>query len=331
MKLNNLYITLVLLLFIGLVGCNDDSTGPEDTVQETEIILDYLENDLNFPYGGFVTTAENVRTTMLTSPNAQYLVDIRAADDFTTGYVDGSVQVNFTDLYDHIKGVNTAGYDQIVLICYSGQSAAYAAGLLRAAGYANVYSMKWGMSGWHEDLAGPWFNNISNARAVDFVQTPAPAKPDKGDLPEITTGLTDPVDIIDARVADLFAEGYSPAAINHNSLYQNLGGYRIINYWPTNLYENLGHIEGALNYPPAIEPWKSENDLLTLSTEIPNVIYCYTGQTSSYLSGYLRILGYDSRSLLYGGNGMIYDVMKNNNTPNTFIPEEEIKNYDYVQ
>ncbi len=331
MKLNNLYIVLVLLLFIGLVGCNDDATGPEDTVHETEIILDYLENDLNFPYGGFVTTAENVRTTLLSSPDAQYIVDIRAADDYSTGYIDGAVQVNFTDLYDHIKGVNTSGYDQIVLVCYSGQSAAYAAALLRAAGYANVFSMKWGMSAWHEDLAGPWLGNRSNARAMDFVKTPAPEKPEKGELPEISTGLTDPVDIIDARVADLFAAGYGPAIVNHNTLYQNLDGYRIINYWPPNLYENLGHIEGALNYPPATEPWKSENDLLTLSTEIPNVIYCYTGQTSSYLSGYLRILGYDNRSLLYGGNGMIYDVMKNNNTPNTFIPENEIKNYDYEQ
>ncbi len=331
MKLHKLYYLLVLVLFIGFIGCDDDSTGPDPVVNETEVILDYLENDLQFPYGGFVTTAEDVRTTLLSSPNAQYIVDIRAADDYNTGHIAGSVQINFTDLYDHIKGVSTGGYEKIVLVCYSGQSAAYAAALLRAAGYANVFSLKYGMSAWHEDLAGPWLNNRTNARATQFVKTPAPSKPVKGELPEITTGLTEAVDIIDARVAELFAAGYGPAAINHNTLYQNLNGYRIINYWPEDLYTNLGHIEGALNYPPVTNPWKSENDLLTLSTDIPNVIYCYTGQTSFYLSGYLKLLGYDSRSLLYGGNGMIYDVMRNNNTPNTFIPENDIKNYDYVK
>lgn len=331
MKLHKLYYLLVLVLFIGLIGCDDDSTGPDPVVNETEVILDYLENDLQFPYGGFVVEAENVRTTLLANPNAQYLVDIRAEEDYNTGYITGSVQVNFTDLYNHIKGINTGSYERIVLVCYSGQSAAYAAALLRAAGYANVFSLKYGMSSWHEDLAGPWLNNRSNARATQFVKTPAPPKPNKDDLPEITTGLTEAVDIIDARVAELFAAGYSPAIVNHNTLYQNLNGYRIINYWPENLYMNLGHIEGALNYPPATNPWKNENDLLTLSTDIPNVIYCYTGQTSSYLSGYLRILGFDSRSLLYGGNGMIYDVMRNTNTPNTFIPENDIKNYDYIK
>lgn len=330
MKLYKLYYLLILILFIGLIGCDDDSTGPDPVINETEVILEYLEDVLQFPYGGFVVEAENVRTVMLTSPNSQYLVDIRSAADFATGHIQGAVQVNFSDLYNHIKGANVAQYDRIVLICYSGQSAAYAAALLRAAGYANVFSLKYAMSAWHEDFATPWVNNRSNARATQFVKTPAPAKPPKGELPELNTGFTEPEDIIDARVAELFAAGYGPAAINHNTLYQNLNGHRIINYWPENLYNDLGHINGALNYPPPTNPWKLENDLLTLSTEIPNVIYCFTGQTSSYLSGYLRLLGYDSRSLLYGGNGMIYDVMRNANTPNTFIPENDIKNYDYV-
>jgi rhodanese-related sulfurtransferase len=330
-KLKSLLYLIILLFIVGLTGCDDDSTSPDPVVNETEVILNFLENELNFPYGNFVATAENIRTTLLASPNSQYIVDIRSAADFATGHINGAVQVNFTDLYNHITGVNTSSYERVVLVCYSGQSAAYAAALLRAAGYANVFSMKWGMSGWHEDFAGPWLNNRSNARATQFVNTPAPAKPPKGELPEITTGFSEAVDIIDARVAELFTAGYTPATINHSSLYQNLSGYRIINFWPNNLYLSLGHIEGALNYPPDTDPWKSENDLMTLSTEVPNVIYCYTGQTSSYLAGYLRLLGYDARSLLYGGNAMIFDVMRNSGTANTFIPEAEIKNYDYVQ
>jgi rhodanese-related sulfurtransferase len=85
-----------------------------------------------------------------------------------------------------------------------------------------------------------------------------------------------------------------------------------------------------VNYPPAEKPFKRDTHLLTLSTEIPNVLYCYTGQTSAYASGYLRLLGYDARSLLFGTNGMVYDLMLENNVNNTFMPEKEIMDYDYV-
>lgn len=332
MKKFNLLVILGLVFgFMFVTSCSkdDDKDDPAPEVNETEVIVDYLENDLGFPYGGFVIGAADVNAQLLTNPDAFYIVDLRSADDFNTGHIAGAVQVNFGDLYGHIKGINAADYEKIVLVCYSGQSAAYAVALLRAAGISNVQSMKWGMSSWHEDLAGPWLNNRSNERAALFVNTDAPAMPEKGELPTINTGKTEATEIIDARVAELFAAGYQAATVTHATLYGNLGGYRIINYWPTNLYTNLGHIEGAYNYPNGGEHWPLANDLLTLSTEMPNVIYCYTGQTSSYLSGYFRILGYNNLSLMYGGNGMIYDVMKDNETPNTFIPETEIYNYDY--
>ncbi len=329
-KFNYLVILGLVFGFLFVTSCKKDDDDPEPEINESEIVVNYLENELAFPYGGFVIGAPDVRATLLANPSAFYIVDIRSAADFATGHIEGAVQVNFSDLFTHIKGINAASYEKIILACYSGQSAAYAAALLRAAGIPNVQSMKWGMSSWHEDLATPWINNRSNARATQFVTTAAPEKPAKGELPDLNTGKTVATEIIDARVAELFAAGYSAATVNHTTLYQNLSGYRIFNYWPNDLYMSLGHIDGAYNYPPDPNPWKLASDLLTLSTEIPNVIYCYTGQTSSYLAGYLQILGYNSLSLLYGGNGMIWDVMNDAGTPNTFIPETEIKNYDYV-
>ncbi len=331
MKKFNLLVILGLVFgFMFVTSCSKDDDDDAPAINEAEIIVDYLENDLGFPYGGFVIGAADINAQLLTNPDAFYIVDLRSAEDFNNGHVKGAVQVGFGGLYDHIKGINTADYEKIVLTCYTGQSAAYAVALLRAAGIPNVQSMKWGMSAWHQDFAENWWlANLSNERAALFVNTDAPAMPEKGELPTINTGKTEATEIIDARVAELFTAGYPAATVTNATLYGNLGGYRIINYWPTALYTGLGHIEGAYNYPNGGEHWKLENDLLTLSTEIPNVIYCYTGQTSSYLSGYLRILGYNSLSLMYGGNAMIYDVMKDNDTPNTFIPETEIYNYDY--
>ena len=152
-------------------------------------------------------------------------------------------------------------------------------------------------------------------------------------MPKINTGKTKPEEILAARLEALFAEGFRPVMVGHccvfNAWYCD-GHYYVVNYWPTDLYEKIGHIPGAVNYPPAEQPFRSNTHLLTLSSEIPNIIYCYTGQTSAYTSGYLRLLGYDARSLLFGANSLIYDVMRDNKVPNTFIPETEIMNYDYV-
>ena len=41
------------------------------------------------------------------------------------------------------------------------------------------------------------------------------------------------------------------------------------------------------------------------------VTYCYTGQTSSIISAWLDVLGYKSRSLLFGANGIVHSKMVN--------------------
>ncbi len=330
-KLNYLAIISLIFGFLFITSCKKDEDEPKpDPINESEVAVKYLENEVNFPYGGFVVGATDVRNVQLANPNSQYLVDIRPAADFANGHIQGAVQVNFADLLTHIKGINVSSYDRIVVICFTGQTSAYAVSLLRAAGYPTAISLKWGMSSWNEQFAGPWLNNLSNARAAQFVKTPAPEKPAKGELPVIETGKTTGAEIVEARIEALFAAGYPPATITNTVLYGNLGGHQIINYWPNALYMNLGHIDGAYNYTPEPNPWKLDSDLLTLATDKPVVIYCFTGQTSSYLSAYLRILGYDSKSLMFGGNAMIWDVMNETNTANTFIAATEIKDYPFV-
>ncbi|HRY98386.1 MAG TPA: response regulator, partial [Bacteroidales bacterium] len=73
---------------------------------------------------------------------------------------------------------------------------------------------------------------------------------------------------------------------------------------------------------------RSQADLKTLPTDKPVVVYCYTGQTSAFMAAYLRLLGYDAKSLLFGGNGMIYDNMAAAGLT-TWKPDQ-IMGYDYV-
>ena len=236
-------------------------------------------------------------------------------------------------LVDHLKAMNPAAssYTNIVLVCYSGQTAAFAVGAVRAMGYSNVKSMKWGMSAWHTDFSASWVNNRSNARATEFVTGASPALNAAGDLPVLSTGLTTGAAIAESRVKSVLSTGFGAGSITHANLYLNLGGHYIINFWPQATYEGTGHINGALLYDPAVKPFLSTGLLKTLPTNKPVVLYCYTGQTSAYLSGYLRVLGYDARSLLFGANGMIFDKMLSNGVPNAFVPASEIMEYDYVK
>jgi rhodanese-related sulfurtransferase len=70
-------------------------------------------------------------------------------------------------------------------------------------------------------------------------------------------------------------------------------------------------------------------DLKTLPTDKPVVVYCYTGQTSAFMAAYLRLLGYDAKSLKFGTNGMIYDKMIDHGEM-TVWNDEQIMGYDYV-
>jgi rhodanese-related sulfurtransferase len=322
------------LLLAGGLACSDSATEPDPIpVNEAEVLVSYLEANAGYDIqGGFVIKATDVRTNVVTGAN-QYVVDIRAATDYAAGHIDGAVNVSFGELQNHLAGLSPAAssYDVIVIACYSGQTAAYATGVLRAAGFENVKSLKWGMSSWHEDFSGPWLGGRSNARASQFVTGASPAMNTAGDYPTLNTGFEDGASILEARVNTVLAAGFTPAKISNGDLFMDLDGHYIMNFWPPSLYENTGHIPGAIDYDPATTPFKSTTYLKTLPTDRPVVTYCYTGQTSAYITGYLRVLGYDAKTLLYGANGMIYDKMVADGVANAFDPGHDIMNYQYMQ
>jgi rhodanese-related sulfurtransferase len=57
------------------------------------------------------------------------------------------------------------------------------------------------------------------------------------------------------------------------------------------------------------------------------IIYCYTGQTSAHVAAYLRVLGYDAKSLVFGVNAMAHGTMPGT----TFQEDTEVHDYPLVQ
>ena len=325
----NPLLFIFLLLSVFIYSCEKDEKDP---VNEAEVLATYLESTESPLHKDYVSTdlpsiiaASEVKT--LNETNQVYIIDIRTATDFATGHIKNAHNVAMADILTHIKGVNLSSYTKVAIVCYTGQTAGFAAGLLRLMGYDKVFSMKWGMCAWHSDFAGKWNTAIAsgNAYQAQFTAT-ASNKNTAGSLPVLSTGKTTGQEILEARVNALLAEGFTPASVNSQTLFGNLTGYYIVNYWPAAQYADPGHINGAVQYTPK-ESLKLAADLKTLPTDKPVAVYCYTGQTSAFLAAYLRLLGYDAKSVLFGTNGMIYDKMVQKSM--TVFKSTEIMGYSY--
>lgn len=320
-----LWILNILILAILVTGCQK-----EEEIDESEVLAAYLESATS-PLGkDFVNSdlptimsAEELNTLNVT--NQVYIIDLRSAADFATGHIKNAHNVALADIVTHMGTVNEANYTKIAIVCYTGQTAGYAASLLRLLGHSKVFSLKWGMCSWHADFASRWNNAISNTYATQFVATNTD-KGANGAMPVLTTGKTTGQEILEARVSALLSEGFTPATVTAATVFGNPSGYYIVNYWPAAQYADPGHIPGAIQYTPK-ETLKLSADLKTLPTDKPIVVYCYTGQTSAFITAYLRLLGYDAKSLMFGANSMIYDIMVTKSM--TTWKATEIKGYTY--
>jgi rhodanese-related sulfurtransferase len=328
--INLLYLLIIASLVLVNPGCSeeDDPVAPP-SVNEAEVLVKYLEESgdfINSTSCPAMISASDVRTNQLAG-SSQFIVDIRAAADFALGHIEGAVNVPLKDIVTYYRTNNLSQYSKVVLVCYTGQTAGYASGMLRVLGYSNVFDLKYGMCSWHSDFAGSWKNTVANGNAFGSQFVTAPVnKNAAGNLPTISTGKTTGPEILEARVSALLgtADPFGDVKLSASSLFANLNGYYIVNYWSLDHY-NTGHIPGSIQYTPRAD-LKLNTYLKTLPIDKPVVIYCYTGQTSAHVAFYLKLLGYDAKTLLFGTNAMNYDNMPGSK----FNEASDVMNYPYV-
>ena len=95
--------------------------------------------------------------------------------------------------------------------------------------------------------------------------------------------------------------------------------YCINNYWASTDLEHYGHISSAYRIQPlSIAGGQLEN--LDAAKQV--VTYCWTGQTSSMITAWLTVVGYNATSLKFGANGMIYDDLESHkySAPSVDLP-----------
>jgi rhodanese-related sulfurtransferase len=314
-KLIQFSILLALLPVLMITSCKKDA--PE-TVNAYVTLKTYMvANSLDLPDLAKSWIIDPKSTAMggpidsVTSTMPGYHVfDIRPAADFAAGHIANAINVALKDVV-----TTAANYTDkpICVVCFTGQTAGQAVMALRLSGYANAVVLKWGMAGWNSNYKGPWVSNsgfetpANGNIAVDNANWVTTAPPSNGVFaePVWTSTSTDGATILKERVQAVLDAGFTTQAAA--DVLANPTSFQIVNYWPLADYTTLGHFAGAYDIPvislagdvvKAIDPSKQA------------LVYCYTGQTSSIATFWLNVLGYNTKSIGFGGNKLVYDSMK---------------------
>jgi rhodanese-related sulfurtransferase len=291
-------LVLAIVPMLTMMSCKEEATETE-----YEILTTYMaQNNLDLPdvLDGWVTSGGGLTVDANDFSVADYYIfDIRSADAYATGHIKDAVNVPLSGLLDAAEAAGKT--NKYLIVCYSGQTAARATGLLKMLGYT-AKSLKWGMSGWHEDFSGSWENNHGDFASTNWLTSGTPPAVKEFDNPSFATGEVDGEAILKARVQAVLSADW---AVNKTDVLDNPGNYFINNKWSLTSWDNFGHINGAYR----IDEDLNLDGLVNLDPSQTVVTYCYTGQTSSITTAWLDVLGFDGRSLLFGANGIVHSSM----------------------
>lgn len=299
---------------------------------EAEMLLKYLEetgdyvNGRNFPS---LIKASVVQEEL--SGNIK-IIDLRSPEAYAKGHIKGAVNIEFSKIPDYFTNtIKPFESDKIVMVCYAGQIASYATSLLRLTGYGNVYALRWGMSSWNKEFAdNSWLKSVSD-KFENQLDTTEYQRAGLSGFPLLNTGKSTGSEILADRSQRLFAAGYADAFISADTVFAHPGNFYTINYERKDKYD-AGHIPGAVRYKP--------NGTLGIVSEMesipsgkPVTVYCGTGHNSGFVTAYLRLFGYDAKTLMYGNNAFMHSKMIAGKTKLSWLPftEAEISNFPYVK
>ena len=301
---------LLLIPALVFTGCKDEDeptpvTPPVDSPYATMTAY-IIANDLDLPniLDGWIISAP-AEADLTTFLDGYTVLDIRGTDDYNSGHMNGAINSSLGTILDDAA----ASTKPVLVTCYTGQTAGHAVVALRLSGHPDAKVLKWGMSGWGSSTAGPWSGNSGDNgnNAIDNINwtTAAVATVKEFGNPTFTSTSTDPATILKERISYMLENGFK--GVTSTDVLANPGNYFINNYWPAADVDHYGHIAGAFRIQPMS---LATGDFKNLDPNETVVTYCWTGQTSSMITAYLTVLGYDAKSLKFGANNMIYSNLE---------------------
>ena len=298
-------IWIAILPLVLVISCKDNDPAPADDnfAQMTEYMA-ANGMDLGDVLTSWITPAP-AEADLQNFLDTYYIMDIRSADSYNAGHIEGAVNSSLGTIVADAANATKP----ILVVCYTGQSASHATVALRLSGHNDAKVLKWGMSGWRADLAGSWLGNtgdngniaIGNSNWV----TSSTADPQTFDAPTFTTTSTDPAEMLAERVEYMTSTGFQ--GIASADVLASPSDYFINNFWDQASVDKYGHIANAYRINPLTI---ANGEVKNLDPTKTIVTYCWTGQTSSMITAYLTVLGYNAKSLKFGANSMIYNDLE---------------------
>ena len=341
-KNNVLWFFFVILITQFAGGCiKDKVTAPfTATIENNAKLLFYLEEEGD-KINNILPPAMNVQE-VFNNLNSYLIIDVRENSDFLNGHIPGARNIGNDSLFNYIK-INHINYNKVVLVSASGQSAAYYSALLILAGFSNVYYMNFGIASWNLFFSSVWTDRLRIEPDSTIISYTFYQKNAYTSLPAIslTRAGESMEDFIQERINALIKIGFNENynLINSEST-MTLEDWKDLNEQvytiftgPFLLYTSLitYHLTGAVLYlvPPDLSDLRSISNLQTLPPYKEIAVYSGSGQESAYYTAYLRLLGYDAKSLLFGMNNIDYNMLSHAGLAYAFKIDSTI-NYPYV-
>jgi rhodanese-related sulfurtransferase len=324
-----------IFIVISLASCNRvamDESIPEPSIISTNKLLDFFEtkgNYINSPEIPSIIDAEFVYPML---GDSVLIIDLRPEDEYRLGHIETAINLQPDEVLSFVQdSVKPSEYTYVFAVCNNGNVSGHVAAVLRLLGFDNVYAIRFGLSGWDRKIADKyWLANTSNHLLGKLDRTGYSMNA-PGEFPAIATKSTEADHIAWERAAAVIAENPDMYCISIDEYWEHIDDYYAICYWPVDKYMNYGHFHGSVQY----EPKKSltrDTYLNTLTVDKPIVLYCYSGQHTTFVAAYLRMLGYDAKSLSYGANGYIHETMAHNEArPSRTYTEKLIQNLPLVK
>ncbi len=294
------------------------ASGP-DINEEAGLLLSELKESGDYVNSQYFPSLIKASVVSDELDENNLVIDLRSPQLYAAGHIRGAVSQPFTTLPDYFESaIRPYEYDKIIIVDEEGQLAGYATSLLRLMGYGNVYAMRWGMGGWNSSYAREgWMKGLSSDY-VGRLESDDNEPPAAGQMPLPGTGLKSGSEVADARIRELFRQGDENVLITAEKVFAEPANYFVINLERKDKYES-GHIPGAVRYKPEATLGYPAV-MATIPTDKTVVVYCGTGHNSAFATAYLRLFGYDARTLRYGNNSFMYDKMVNERSTLSWLP-----------
>jgi rhodanese-related sulfurtransferase len=289
MKKRLAFIALTLALVVGTLPALGQIGQAQDSLQEAA--------DAYFSAGPRTIEAANLFENLNDGDpeNDPYIISLRSAEDYAKGHVPGAVHMDVKTLFTSDNLATIPPDKDVVVLCYTGQTAGQATAALNMLGY-EAYSLLHGMSSWTTDPEVFVKRFDPEKHANDYpIDTEAHE-------PQGPYALPSPLAVDIAGAADAYFSG-GPRTIEAANLFENLNDGDpendpyIISLRSAEDYAK-GHVPGAVHMD--VKTLFTSDNLATIPPDKDVVVLCYTGQTAGQATAALNMLGYEAYSLLFG-------------------------------